>query len=912
MATPKFNCGAECRVGGGAAVTIASNAANGAILFKHWTAVAGTVTVDTPPAGFTSSQAFKLVNSAGTGAALTKSFETTIASPATLVMRFKVLFEGSMPTGAGGCTDYMLTGTDSQNLGLGVRLSDNQLFAGSPGTYSHLTGIILQPDTVYEINYSHERNSGTNYRVTVNGVSSQTLGATGISAAIPGFRIMFTPNTGTVTGTVWFDDILVSGTNADYPLPLGTCVGLFPSADGTHSYNATGDFQDGGTAAAALAIPSTSETATWQSLQNRLQTTVDNAKYIKAVGAASTEYLQWLMDDLPSTFSSFNSMTVVMMMHATSTTANSQSITLVDTVNGNGLIAILAAATTNSTSIVETQGLRQTDSTGSTWTKTELDGIQVRWLSPDNNPDNMLDGVCLEVDFVSASVATFTMKGATASSATIDTITRTRKVTAKAATATSAKLTKLNQTKRLTAKAATASNAKVSLTVVRPISVKAATASSAKSAAIKRTRAMAIKAATASSAKVATVTRTRRLTAKAATATSSKSTLRTTRPLSAKAATATSAKETLKVTRGISAKAATSSSANSDLTVTAGGGPVTFSVKMATATGTKATLRTTRPISAKAATATSAKVTQLKRTRPISLKAATASSAKITTITRTRRVSLKAATATSAKTTLRATRAITAKAATATNAKVTARVTRPITVKANTANNAKLTTLVRTRRLALKAQTSSSAKITTLVRTRKVSAKAGSASSAKATARVTRPFSAKAATASGAKATLTTSAPNFVSFSVKMPTATSAKATLRRTAPLSVKAATATKAKATLKVTRGMTAKLSTANSAKATTFKRVRGISAKAATATGAKVATVRMTKTFTAKLPTASSMRVAVVVSSGSTIPLVVDVALLHGIGAAALARDVTIGLVEGAGVQCLPSDVEVSGGQ
>lgn len=202
----------------------------------------------------------------------------------------------------------------------------------------------------------------------VNGVA----GAQTSIAAIPtGFTTAkFGANSTSPTATNYthyIDDIVLSTTLADYPIGDGKIVGLYANSDGTHNFDTAGDFTYENT----TNVP-TSATDTWGHVNSQLDTTIGN--FIAVNAASNTEYLEWQFQNLGTNVQTINGLQVSMASHASGGAANKQTLRL----NDNGTLSDVCTDLDQSqvTICYHTKQYTTAPSTGTTWTKTLVDGLR--------------------------------------------------------------------------------------------------------------------------------------------------------------------------------------------------------------------------------------------------------------------------------------------------------------------------------------------------------------------------------------------------------------------------------------------------------------------------------------------------------------------------------------------------------
>ena len=216
MATPVLTCGFEC-----AAVATGS----------HFTTLsaAGSWSTTTVRSGARSLRFNPAAASCQAGI-------VNLTASGGWVVRIYVYF-ATRPT-----TTIRLVGTN-QTLGPQVRYqaSDTSIYA-SIGTaiaasgFPVVTGQWYRIDAMFEIGVSVGDDICT---VAVDGTSLAVASATTAAAAAVGLAL----GDVTWTGDLFWDDLIVSHTLADYPLGAGYVNHFVPTSDGTHNVAGTADFQ---------------------------------------------------------------------------------------------------------------------------------------------------------------------------------------------------------------------------------------------------------------------------------------------------------------------------------------------------------------------------------------------------------------------------------------------------------------------------------------------------------------------------------------------------------------------------------------------------------------------------------------------------------------------------------------------
>lgn len=393
MPTPIFACGGECRL-------TATGSASGTAV-KHWDSGTGTFG--------TSTSIFRgngLASLQFTSSGVRSSLDKTVASLTTGVARFYIRF-GTLPN-----IDTTLMGFMNGSNAMGIK------FKSATGTIVGLAGAVeagsvaVVVNTWYRIDLKVAGLAGTTHTTdwSVDGVAQTQAARTTTAGVLDTFRIGTATATTAVTATVYYDDVLLSATSGDYPLGAGSCVGLFPSADGTHSFNAATDFKVNNTTNIAVGA-----TTTWNSINHGVNVTTP---FLAAAGAATGEYLEWTFPSLPGTVLTVNGLEVVTAHYAAGTLANTQTVRLVDGGTTNDVTADQDFSVTGNV-VINSKHYATAPSSGVAWTITKVNALKMRWASSfvaaDISPVPFINAVVLEVDFsTSASQAPITFQTALA------------------------------------------------------------------------------------------------------------------------------------------------------------------------------------------------------------------------------------------------------------------------------------------------------------------------------------------------------------------------------------------------------------------------------------------------------------------------------------------------------------------
>jgi len=214
MATPVFCCGFECGNG------------------HHTLTGSSSIVTSGMRSGL---RALQINPTASTGYAISLDFGVAIN-----VMRVYIYFV-SLPTST---CEIAVFGTTTSIGGAYFNISDNSIYAGASATPSlGATGVPVTTGVWYKLDI--KGNTASNpwlIDVSVNGTAcGQKSYATGGSS-----KTQYTIGNRNLSSTfdAIYDDILLSSTLADYPLPGALKIEPFvPTSDGTHNIAGTADFR---------------------------------------------------------------------------------------------------------------------------------------------------------------------------------------------------------------------------------------------------------------------------------------------------------------------------------------------------------------------------------------------------------------------------------------------------------------------------------------------------------------------------------------------------------------------------------------------------------------------------------------------------------------------------------------------
>lgn len=376
--TPIFVCGAECG--------IVSAGASGGVL--HWNTVNGTVTADTGTFHAPGIRSYKFTTAAGASIYVAKN----LASPTILVGRCYVNFS-SLPSATCRIVEGVPAAGNDPEIEFDAATS--KLFAAVAGTRTGSTGFSVTTGTWYRLDFRFDVSGTTRTsQLSVNGTDAGTAGSAATASTLNSVRIGINTFSTTANGTHFIDDIILSTTTADFPIGASGVVGLSPNQDGTHNFNLAGDFKYTNTTNVAVGA-----TDTWTHVDAVPLTQITD--FLAVVGAANTEYLEWRFAASPSDVATINGVEVVSSHHSASTTANKETMRLID---GASSSDVFTDTDFSQTTICYNSKQYATKPSTGAWTKTTLDAVKVRWNSSfgtvDESPVPFIDGVILEADYV--------------------------------------------------------------------------------------------------------------------------------------------------------------------------------------------------------------------------------------------------------------------------------------------------------------------------------------------------------------------------------------------------------------------------------------------------------------------------------------------------------------------------------
>lgn len=400
MPTLIHNCGAECGI-----VALGVTPPAGGV--RHWTAINGAVTVETDIVHAPGIRCYKFTSAAGASLYLSYTLAANV-----IVGRAYVYFD-SLPDA--DCN--IIRGLIGVDPGITFKSSDSSLYT-STGASLAASGIAVTTGQWYRLDFRFDTSTNTfTSDLQVDGVAAAQKTVASTAGNMTSVRFGGNIFGTSANYTHRFDTMAVSVTVGDYPIGAGAGVGLYPNADGTHSFNAAGEFEDD-----ALNDFTSSSTDIWTSVDEPLDTTIGN--YVRATGPESGEYIELQFDDLPETPDAINGVHATLCAHSAGTGANKQSARLSADSFSNFDEMAADLDYSNTTIGYHSKQYAAQPGSGSAWTESAVNAMRLRWGSSWGTVDisavPYIDGFVLEVDYVPAgAIDAAAVDGAEASDASV-------------------------------------------------------------------------------------------------------------------------------------------------------------------------------------------------------------------------------------------------------------------------------------------------------------------------------------------------------------------------------------------------------------------------------------------------------------------------------------------------------------
>ena len=310
-------------------------------------------------------------------------------------------FETALPT----LTCNILTTNQAGTPGAYFNVTDSKLYAGFFNVTAQLgaTGITVTTGVWYWVDVL-VNTSANPWTIDVQVDGAAAGQQTRAVAADNANAIRLGITSISPTADIFYDDIALSNTAADYPIGAGQGWCGVPTSDGTHNVAGAADFRRGGTT-----TDITNATTDAYLLANEVpldDVTPDTDDHIRIVAPANvTDYVELVFGPAPG-FSAItgtiNGVEAIGEVFAAGTGLADEIIRL----NDNGTLDIiyngtgLAGVTTGT---YKRKHYATAPSTGVAWTAALVNGLRLRYgYATDANPDKSLMCAMLEVDHVPA------------------------------------------------------------------------------------------------------------------------------------------------------------------------------------------------------------------------------------------------------------------------------------------------------------------------------------------------------------------------------------------------------------------------------------------------------------------------------------------------------------------------------
>ena len=397
--TPVFACGFECGV-----------LTNGASLpAVHWRTINSLATIDTVTVR-SGARSCRHNITTQEEYCLSSAFANTTVMVARIYVRFATL------PNANACICSQTNAAPT--VGIFFRSSDSKLYCGSWDIsngfiFSTTTGVSVTTGVWYRVDM--KINVAANPWLIdgqIDGTALSQHSFANSAGIIANFCFgEFDTN---VTRDMYYDDIVVSATAADYPIGAGHVDHFVPTSDGTHNIAGAGDFQRGNTAVDIL----NATTTAFQLVDDvPLPTgTVDQADNIRGVAPANptTDYVECVFGPAPGISTPTvapRAVEVALSHHQISTTVGQMVVRL----NDNGTVNDIfdTGASAGQTAYQYARKHYATAPTGGAWTVSagagNFNNIRMRFLAPDANPDQCLDAIMIEAEFAAGGALTLSV-----------------------------------------------------------------------------------------------------------------------------------------------------------------------------------------------------------------------------------------------------------------------------------------------------------------------------------------------------------------------------------------------------------------------------------------------------------------------------------------------------------------------
>lgn len=306
------------------------------------------------------------------------------------VIRVYVYFS-SLPT-----ADWSICWTGhAGSPGAWFKQSDSKIYAGITGAYG-ATGVSVTTGAWYRIDV--KVNASANPWTIDAKVEGTDCGQKTNAVAAATNTEFHLGHSGASTVDAYFDDLLVSNTNADYPLGAGFIKSYIPNGDGTHNVAGTNDFERTLT---GTDIDNTTTTA-WQLVSKRpLEGSA--GEFINCIAPPNaTDYVECTFEDSGESSAPRSVEAIIGRHGAAASPSNNLRVALRDSAGATQ--ADIFNGDNSETTLFSSRAHFATIPGGGAWTDAAFDALVFRVYSSDPAPDSYLDSIMLEAEYAAAAI----------------------------------------------------------------------------------------------------------------------------------------------------------------------------------------------------------------------------------------------------------------------------------------------------------------------------------------------------------------------------------------------------------------------------------------------------------------------------------------------------------------------------
>lgn len=373
--TPVFCCGFECGLFG--------------VVGQHWSSSSNSsMQTSIVRSG---ARALRMNPTGATGA----NDQIALTGSNYIIARFAIRFT-TLPT-----LGMSLMSSIQQTPGVWFEESDNKIYAGAQLDVYGATGFEITTGVWYVIDLHIDADSNPwTIDVSVNGTALGQVTRALAATSLTGVRLGYASSR---TYDGYWDDVVVSNTQADFPIGDGKVEHFVPTADATHNIAGTNDFERTLTGTDIL----NATTDAYQLIDDiPLESSV--VDFINMIAPPNaTDYTEHLFGAAPGVNTpqvAPRGVEVILAIHQAGTTTGNMEIRLND--NGTTGVVYTATAVAGTTTLLYKRAhFADPPSAASVWTLSgdgNFNNLKVRFGSPaalDVNPDQYLDCIMVEAEF---------------------------------------------------------------------------------------------------------------------------------------------------------------------------------------------------------------------------------------------------------------------------------------------------------------------------------------------------------------------------------------------------------------------------------------------------------------------------------------------------------------------------------